>query len=328
MTKPLTTLAALQLVERGLIDLDEPVSKFVSALATRPILRGFAHGRPQLERSVGSITLRHLLAHTSGFAYDFCNSKLAEYLAVAEVPSVRTRRLASLEQPIVSEPGVCWEYGISTDWVGRIVEAISGADLRKYFKAHITMPLGMTDTDFIVDHASSRLVDAHRRATGATFEAIKPSQESGEFYGGGGGLYSTAPDYMKFLQCLLQGGRCGDRRVLSENLVREMFADQTGGLRAGRLASCDSSVLSEIDLASSAKDTFGFGLLINTEVGFSGRSPYSGGWAGLWNSFFWIDPASNLAVVVLMQLAPFGDRRVMEWLRWLERSLYRAYAAR
>src|SRR5690242_16707515 len=150
MTKAVTAVAAMQLVERGLLALDDPVPDIDPTLSAPQVLAGFdSAGVPKLRPARGQITLRHLLTHTAGFGYEIWNSDLVRFIAATGMPARATGKLAAIRLPLSFDPGTRWQYGINLDWVGRIVEAISGQPLDRYVQEHIFSPLGMADTGYV-----------------------------------------------------------------------------------------------------------------------------------------------------------------------------------
>ncbi|MGL4291636.1 MAG: serine hydrolase domain-containing protein [Phreatobacter sp.] len=229
MTKAITTVAIMQLVEQGRIDLDQPASRYVAAIGEARVLEGFDEaGVPKLRAPKRPVTVRQLLTHTAGYGYDFASSAIRQYLKATGTPSTTSGKKASLAIPLLFDPGETFAYGISTDWAGQIVEAISGQDLQAYFAEHILGPLGMNDTMFVLG------ADQHARR--ATVHAIKEDaslvatemvvHQQPEFFGGGGGLYSTAGDYLAFLTMLLNGGIGNGQRILKADTVAAMAVDQ------------------------------------------------------------------------------------------------------
>ena len=213
MTKAVTSVAAMQLVEAGKLELDQPIGRVLPELAAPQVLVGFdAAGKPRLRPARRPITLRHLLTHTAGFGYEMLNADLIRYIHRTDTPSTSTGRLASLRLPLLFDPGERWEYGISIDWVGRAVEAVSGTSLDRYFREHIFAPLGMADTGFaLAPEQMSRLAPVHqRRADGSLAPiAVDMPPQKPEFWAGGGGLYSTGGDYLRFVRMVLdQGAVC------------------------------------------------------------------------------------------------------------------------
>ncbi|MBI5281123.1 MAG: beta-lactamase family protein [Candidatus Solibacter usitatus] len=327
MTKPVTSVAALQLVERGLLDLDEPAANHLPALGSLALLRGFhpASGAPILEPARTPVTARHLLTHTSGFGYEFTSPALHRYSALTGQGAMRAVRKGELECPLLFEPGAEWLYGISTDWLGRLVEAVSGLSLADYFDAHILQPLGMIDTGFSLPSAKHpRVVVNHqRRPDGSLEPAPLPAPNVPWTYSGGGGLLSTASDYVRFMQMILRRGRRGHQQILRPESIDQMTSNQIGPLTAGRLQSTMPEFAMPADFHPGCGDNFGFGFLINPAAHSGGRSPGSLAWAGSANTYFWIDPSRGLCAVLLMQFSPFFDTQAVGLLRDFEQAVYR-----
>lgn len=330
MTKAVTSVAAMQLVEQGRIGLDEPVGRVVPGLAAPQVLEGFdAAGAPRLRPARRPITLRHLLTHTAGFAYDWDNSDLRRYIETTGTPPTASGRLAALNLPLVFDPGERWEYGINTDWVGRLVEAVGGEPLDRYFRDHITAPLGMSDTGFqLSSEQTRRLVGVHRRKADGTVEpfTVETPRER-EFWAGGGGLHASARDYLRFLQMLMQGGRLDGAAILRPQTVALMAENQIGPLPAGIIRSTMPERAHDFEPLPGIPCRFGLGFLINMEPGPNGRSAGSLAWAGIYNSYYWLDPKARVAGVILTQILPFADPRVLALLGAFERAVYDAVAA-
>jgi CubicO group peptidase (beta-lactamase class C family) len=327
MTKAVTSVAAMQLVEAGRLALDEPVGRVLPELATPYVLQGFdPSGKPRLRPAKRPITLLHLLTHTAGFGYEMLNSELIRYVAVTHTPSTSTGELASLRLPLLFDPGEGWQYGISIDWAGRAVEAAGGQRLDAYFRDHIFNPLGMTDSGFAPSSAeqSGRLVRVHRRRADGSLEPITldlPPQQP-EFLAGGGGLYSTGPDYLAFLRMLLGGGQLQGTRLLQPQTVREMGRNQVGDLAAGVMRSVMPERSNDFALFPDGSCRWGLAYMINPEPGPDGRSAGSLSWGGIFNSYYWIDPARRVAAVILTQILPFADARILALLGAFERGIY------
>lgn len=325
MTKAVTSVAAMQLVEAGRIGLDEPVGRFVPDLAAPQVLEGFdAAGAPCLRPARRPITLRALLTHTAGFGYFWANTDLQRYIETTNTPPFASGRLAALNLPLVRDPGEHWEYGINTDWVGRLVEAVSGMPLDAYIRDHITVPLGMTDTGFQLSAGQSRrLVGVHQRKPDGTIEplAIEAPAER-EFWAGGGGLHATGRDYLRFLQMLMAGGRLDGAGILRPETVAMMAANQIGPLAAGVIKSAMPALANDFDPLPGIACKFGLGFLINTMPGPDGRNAGSLAWAGIYNSYYWLDPVARVAGVILTQILPFADPRVLALLGAFERAVY------
>ena len=321
MTKAITTVAALQLVEQGKVDLDEPVARHLPQFEKIKVLEGFApDGNPSLRTATISPTLRHLLTHTSGLCYDTWDKQMFRY--TSKNPEPRT-----LPAPLMFEPGKRWQYGQGLDWTGRLVEAISGATLEQYFQQKIFHPLGMEDTSYIVPAAKFERVASNYQRTekdGFQQEDRKPPAAPKSF-NGGGGLYSTAADYVRFMQMILNNGTGpGNARILQPKTVDRMKVNQIGALTAGKMKSFKPNLSSDVDIQPGHTEKWGLGFLINTTRYAEGRSAGSLAWAGLYNTFYWIDPARNLCVVILMQFLPFVDREAVGLLSEFERAVYSA----
>lgn len=324
MTKAITSAAALQLVERGQLGLDEPVSRHLPELADVQVLEGFdASGKPRLRPARTQMTLKHLLTHTSGFCYDTWSEEMTQW-EKATGTALTATTVAPLV-PLVFEPGTRWQYGYSLDWTGKLVEAVSGRSLEEYFQQNILQPLGMPDTTFIFPEGKfDRLVTgASRQETGELGpnpRAIPPRPAA---FNGGGGLYSTAEDYVRFMQMILRRGAGADgARILRADTVARMSTNQIGTLTAGRLKTQRPAVSENVNLHPGAADRWGLGFLIN-EVGYpGGRSAGSLAWAGIFNTFYWIDPRRDLCAVIMMQYLPFVDDQAVGLLHDFEQAVY------
>jgi CubicO group peptidase (beta-lactamase class C family) len=324
MTKAVTSVAAMQLVEQGALGLDEPISERLPELAAVQVLEGFDDLGPRLRAPRRAITLRHLLTHTAGFSYEMWNPDIVRYQAQAGVPGIIECKNATLGLPLVFDPGDRWEYGINIDWVGQTVERLSGQSLEEYFQEHIFRPLGMVDSGFVVGPAQrERLAGMHFRQPDGSLVVIPfeiPQQP--EFFMGGGGLYSTGPDYLSFLRMLLGGGQLGQVRVLRPETVAEMGRNQIGDLTVGMLKSCAPTSSNDAEFFPGMVKKWGLGYMISTEAAPTGRSAGSLAWAGLGNTYYWIDPTRRVTGVILTQILPFADAKVLELFGQFERAIY------
>jgi len=323
MTKAITSAAAMQLVEQGKITLDEPVARVLPQLRSMQVLSGFdAAGKPVLRPAKNQITLRHLLTHTSGFAYPQWHAGMFKY--AQQVGGLPPGVVAPLV-PLAFEPGTSWQYGYSADWTGRVVEAISGQTLEHYFQKNIFEPLGMKDTSYIFDNEKfDRLVGRYQRTPDGKFEAVarvRPMPPAD--FNGGGGLYSTAPDYIRFVQMILRRGLVNVKtEILKGRTVDLMMENSIGGLTAGKLKTFQPNLSSDVDTAPGGRDTWGLGFLINPERHPGGRQPGSLAWAGIFNTYFWIDPSRGIGGVIMMQYLPFYDVEAVGLLNDFERAVY------
>jgi CubicO group peptidase (beta-lactamase class C family) len=328
MTKAVTSVAAMQLVEQGKLALDAPVPDIDPALSAPRVLGGFdAQGQPRLRPAQRAITLKHLLTHTAGFSYEAWNEKMARYVPLTGMPAHSSGKVAGLRMPLVHDPGQRWEYGINTDWVGRIVEAISGQPLDVYFREKIFGPLGMKDATFAPsDEQRARQARAHQREADGTLTPHPPEPPAGkpEFWAGGGGLFMTAPDYTTFLQALLLGGTLKGARVLRPETVALMARNHTADLPCGVMATQQPLRTNPVDFFPGARLRWGLGYMLNLDPGPNGRSAGTVSWGGLLNSYYWIDPVKRITGAIFTQILPFADPRVLAVYGAFERAVYEA----
>ena len=325
MTKAITTAAGMQLVEQGKLSLDEPIGKLLPDLASPQVLEGFdASGEPKLRPAKGQITLRQLMTHTAGFAYDMWNGDMVKYLEKTGTPGIITCQNAALKTPICSDPGTRWEYGTNIDFVGKAVEAVSGTKLDTYLRDNLFAPLGMNDTGFkISDSMRKRLVGMHARGEDGSLAPMPfEMEQTPEFHMGGGGLYGTAADYIKFTQMVLNKGKANGNQVLKPETVALMGQNNIGAIEVGKLPTALPAYTNDVDLFPGMVKKWGLSFLINTAKTPEGRSAGGLFWAGLANTYFWIDPVSDVSGVILMQLLPFADAKCLEAFAGLERGVY------
>ena len=268
--------------------------------------------------------MRQLLTHTAGFAYAVWDGELGRYIKVSGTPPGNTGKLASLRLPLVFDPGDRWEYGINLDWVGRTVEAVSGLPLEVYFRHHIFGPLGMADTDYVISAVQrSRLVSVHQRKEDGSLDPIVPPDPPWrEFWSGGGGLYSTGRDYLVFLQMLMHEGRFNGAQVLRPQTVAMMGQNQIGDIKAGILKTTNPEVSNDVDFFPGMTCKWGLGYMINSQPGPNGRSAGSVTWAGVYNTYYWLDPRKRVAGVFLTQVLPFADDKAVALYGAFERGIY------
>ena len=327
MTKAITAAAAMQLVERGKLDLERPAGETVPALASAKVLEGFdAAGKPRLRPAKRPITLRHLLTHTAGFAYEIWESSIAQYQQATGTPGITTCANAALTTPLLFDPGDRWDYGINIDWVGKMVEATSGQKLDRYFQEHIFGPLGMNDTAFKIGPAQrARLAKIHQRDDkGALAPVDLEIPQDPEFHRGGGGLYGTAGDYLTFALMMMQGGSLKGAQVLRPETTALMAQNHIGPLEIGVLKTAIPSLSNDVELFPGMSKKWGLSFLINTQQASTGRSAGSLAWAGLANTYFWIDRTKRVAGVFLSQVLPFYDHTAIDLFGKFETEVYRA----
>lgn len=326
MTKAIASVASMQLVEQGKLSLDEPLGDKIPQLANRQVFEGFdANGSPKLRPATRPVTLKHLLTHTSGYCYEIWNADFGKFIQQSSIPSFNDGGDGFLDSPLVFDPGERWEYGISTDWVGRIVERLSGQNLADHCREHIFQPLGMTDTGFsATPQQQPRLVNVCQRQDDGSYKQTEFQLSFDErFYSGGAGLYGTAGDYMAFVQMLLNGGTYNGAQVLKPETVALMGENHIGELNVGVAKSAVPFLSNDIEFFPGTEKKWGLGFLINPQPLATGRSAGSLSWAGIFNSYYWIDPTKKVTGVIMMQILPFFDAKALQTLERFETEVYR-----
>ncbi|MCM5571422.1 beta-lactamase family protein [Burkholderiaceae bacterium FT117] len=332
MTKAITGAAVMQAVERGLLDLDAPAGSVAPEIDTIGVLDGFdPEGTPRFRPPKRPVTLRDLLTHTSGFSYERWSDDVWRCHQALGIPANSTCKLATLRSPLMFDPGERWEYGIGIDWAGRLLEIASGRKLGDWMRDEILAPLGMDDTAFrIGDAMRARLAKMHQRdATGAIapLPDFEIPQEP-EFEMGGGGLYSTAADYARFLRMILNRGELDGRRVLRAETVAQMSTDQIPSLEVQPLLTRVPSLSNDAEFFPGLSKGWGLSFMINRAQAPTGRPAGSLAWAGLSNCYYWIDPANGIAGVFVSQLLPFADRLALPRFLAFEKAVYDAMRGR
>jgi methyl acetate hydrolase len=324
MTKAITSAAAMQLVEQGKLALDHQISDVLPELSAPQVLEGFdPSGEPRFRPAKRPITLRHLLTHTAGLVYDIWNAEMTRYMETKAIPGIISCQNAALSLPLVFDPGDKWDYGINIDWVGKAVERVSGQVLGDYFAEHLFEPIGMKDTGFkLTQQRRTRLAGMHARGPDGTLAPIEfEVPQEPEFQMGGGGLYGTASDYLAFERVFLNEGRANGRSVLKPETVRLMAANAIGDLNVQPLKTVAPNLSNDAEFFPGMVKKWGLGFMISTEAVPGGRSAGSLAWAGLGNTYFWIDPDRGIAGVILMQLLPFADPKALTLLEQFEREV-------
>lgn len=320
MTKPLTSIAVMMLVDEGRVGLDDDVARYVPELARPQVLTAYdeAAGTFETAPADGPITIRQLLTHTSGIAYAFSNPALAFYQKVTGVGD-------PLKQPLVHHPGARWTYGASTRVLGLVVEQVSGQRIDRFLEARIHGPLGMVDTSFEVPRAKyPRVATTRQRTEDGAFSETQNPETLPATVQGDGGLYSTAADYGRFLQMLLGDGQAAETRLLGPGLVAQIASPHTGPVLVETQPSTNPALSRPFPVGAGA-DAWGLGFQITAaaSTGPGRRSPGSYAWAGIFNTHFWVDPARGIGVVFLTQVLPFYDERVMQAMEGFEELVYR-----
>ena len=320
MTKAITGVACMQLVEQG---------KLLPQLEQPMVLEGFdASGAPKLRPAKRAITLRHLLTHTAGFTYSIWSEPMAQFEKVTGTPFIGECKNATFNAPLMFDPGDRWEYGINIDWVGKAVEAVSGQSLEVYFKEKIFAPLGMTDTGFLISSSQKARVAPmfSRQGDGSLKPMDFEMPQRPEFFMGGGALFSTPRNYIAFLQMLLHEGTFNGAQVLKPETVALMRQNHIGDLNVVTLKTVQPETSKDANLFPGMPQKWGLSFDINTEQGPAGRSAGSLAWAGLFNTYFWVDPNKRVTGTILTQLLPFADDQVLKLFAKFESGLYAAIA--
>jgi methyl acetate hydrolase len=326
MTKAITGTAAMQLVERGKLNLDKPASDVAPEVGAAQVLEGFdAAGKPRLRAPKRPVTLRHLLTHTSGYSYEIWQPSIAKFQEATGTPGITTCTNAALRTPLLFDPGDKWDYGIGIDWAGKMVEAASGQKLDRYFQDHIFGPLGMKDTSFkLSDSQRARLSAVHGRGPDGALAPIEFGlPQDPEFLMGGGGLYGTAGDYLRFCRMILNDGTLDGAQVLQKSTVAQMAQNHIGALEVAALKTAAPPLSNDVELFPGMSTKWGLTFVINTQPLPTGRAAGSLAWAGLANTYFWIDRSKRVCGVFASQLLPFYDDTAIDLLKTFETEVYR-----
>ena len=317
MTKPVTSVAIMMLVDDGKLKLDDEVAKYLPKYKNPVVISRFNDADATFDSRPATrpITIRHLLTHTSGIGYGFSSPTLTKIM--------QKTMQSELDLPLLFEPGESWAYGASTRVLGQVVEAISGQKLDAFLDSRILQPLGMRDTSYLVPTPKySRVVAVNARGSDGRFverpmPATLPASVAGD-----GGLYGTAGDYGLFLRMLLNDGKLGNTRILSEKSARTMFENHMGKVVVQPQESANQALSRNFPLGA-GKDRWGLGFQLAAEKQANRRSPGSGTWAGIFNTHFFIDRDRDVGVIVMMQTLPFYDEASMRVYAGVEDALYR-----
>ncbi len=323
MTKMVTATAALQLIERGELDLDAPVDSYLPEFASVQVLDGFEGDSPIVRAPKTTATVRNLVTHTTGLGYDFWNANIDRWQQVTGTANLLAGTREMLTAPMTFDPGTRYQYGINYDWLGLVVQAVSGQPLDEYFAQHITGPLGMTNTTArMTAEQRANSTPVHVRGEDGAWIATDidwPQQPA--FWGGGHFLYSTPQDFLAFQRMLLGGGALGDVRILRAETVEQAFTNQIGELDfPPEIPTALPALSCDVNLGPNLK--WGYGLLLNEAQHPGMRAVGSGSWAGLFNTHFWVDPASRVTGAIYAQTLPFADPPALQLYVDFEQALY------
>ncbi len=326
MTKAVTAAAVMQQVERGALSLDTPAGEICPHLQNPQVLEGFdARGKPRLRPAKGTITLRNLLTHTSGFSYEIWNPDAARELEQRGANNVLSGTQAALDRPLLFDPGQRWDYGPGVDWAGRMVEEVTGERLGDYMRKNIFDPLGMKDAAFRLNAGQmDRLAGVHSRAPDGAIAAFPLFlDQAADLDMGGHALYGAVPDYLKFLRMMLGGGSLEGSRILEHQTVATMSENQIGDLLVTDMPA-SPPLSNAVPTDPSVPCNWGLSFMINTRDTPQGRSRGSLSWAGLANSYYWIDPVKRVTGVIQTQILPFFDPMVVPLFMAMETAVYQA----
>jgi len=316
MTKPITSVAIMMLVDEGRLSLDDDVAKYLPQWKDRPVIATFneADASYTTRPARRPITIRHLLTHTSGIGYGFSSPTLQKIME-------KTKQ-TELDLPLLFDPGEDWAYGASTRVLGHVVEAVSGQKIDAFLESRILSPLGMRDTSYLVPpDRHARVVAVNRRGSDGKFVEQPVPAKIPATVQGDGGLYGTAGDYGLFLRMLLNRGTLNGKRILSEKSARTMFEPHTGSVVVKEQRSTNQGLSRNFPLGA-GRDKWGLGFQLAADRQPNRRSPGSGTWAGIFNTHFFVDPSRDIGVVVMMQTLPFYDEASMKLYAGVEEAVY------
>jgi methyl acetate hydrolase len=324
MTKAVATTGALQLVEQDRLSLDQTVESVLPEFGELQVLEGFDGDRPVLRPPAGKATIRQLMTHTAGLGYFFINERLFEYGPRTGLPNPLEGQKVSLTAPLIADPATIWEYGVNVDWLGLVLERLTGQTLGAYLAEHVYGPLGMTDSTFHPsDEQRARLLPVRMRAADGT---LKPTAldlpPEPEWDSGGHGSYGTARDYARFMRAWLNGGELDGQRILEPSTVTMAFEDQIEGIPLPELThSCVPELSNDVP-ALPVRQGFGLGFHLVQEDVPGMRSAGTGDWSGIFNTYYWIDRAAGVGAVIMTQVLPFYDTKVLETVLGFELGVY------
>jgi CubicO group peptidase (beta-lactamase class C family) len=306
MTKMVCTAAALQQVERGELEMEAPVDTYCPEFADVRVLEGFDGDHPKLRPAGSRATVRQLMTHTTGLGYWFWNADLVKYEKVTGIPNVVPGSAEAFKAPMVADPGTQFVYGINTDWLGKVVEAAAGKTLDVVIKEGITGRLGMGDTMFRLDAARlDNCVTVHVKGEdGSWTSAGELLNQEPDWWAGGHGLYSTPRDFIRFERALLRGGELDGERILTQETVDAAFRNQIGDLDfPAEIPTADPAITDTLRVGPGFK--WGYGLLLNTQDIPGRRRAWTGAWAGLFNTHFFVDRTTGVCASIYTNSLPF-----------------------
>ena len=324
MTKAITSACIYQLIEKDIFSLDTYLKEFFPEISDKKIINGFdKEGAPVFSEPEFDITIGHLITHTSGFAYEIWNENISKLVESGDLQTAFAGNDEFLKAPLVFNPGTSWEYGIGIDWLGVLIEKVTECSLQDYMKTHIFDPLNMTNTSYDLPSSEhSRVVKAYSRNGDDYQEMPFEIPEKSSFYSGGGNLISNARDYSNFLKIFLNKGMGNGKNILSEDSVNFMLESLDRNIKMTKMSTQAPILSNDVDFFPTNEKSWSPGFMINHDDVVSGRPAKSAGWAGLFNSFFWIDRKNEIAALILMQMLPFSEKGCFDTLQAFEASIY------
>lgn len=320
-TKAVGSLAAMIMIDRGKMSMDTPVADVLPDWNRLRVLDGWDGDTPLMRAPRTTATMRHLATHRSGLEYEFWCSETARYLEATGHPGILSGTKASLSYPLMYDPGERWGYGPSIDWLGQAVEALDGRRVDRFCREEIFDPLAMDDTLFEPDALADRLATVQARGEDGNFGPFELAPPpSPEVYGMGHCLYSTAPDYVKFLRMILNGGELNGNRILSQGAFAAMLENQMEGKLFERMVTAAPQVTADVVLPEGTTHSFA---AVRSEADVPGRRK-SGtqSWAGVCNTHYWVDRSSDVAGVIFTQSLPFVEEPYMRTYKAFETAVY------
>ncbi len=312
-TKALTGTVAMQLIEEGRLNLDDDASRYVPEIDELQVLDGFdASGQPRLRAPKRKVKVNDLMLHTSGLCYEFFSGDDLKFRGAKNIPTVVSSSFDSIRTVLLHDPGAAWTYGVNIDWLGRIVEKLRDKRLGEVMRERLFDPLGMDEIGFrMTDAMKARRAVIHDRAADGKLTAVPdlvlPDPPPMDM--GGHGLYATVGEYMKFIRMILNDGAGSNGRVLKAETVAAMSRDglQAMGLSVGGWSTSIPSLSNTGEFFPGLDKGWGYTFMTNRERAPSGRSPGSLMWAGLANTYFWIDRTAGIGGYWASQILPFQD---------------------
>ena len=325
MTKAIATTAALQLVEQGHLGLDATVDSILPEFGELQLLEGFDGDRPCLRAPASKATVRQLMTHTAGLGYFFVSEKLLRWHTVTGEPPPLTGLKKSLRAPMVNEPGTAWEYGLNTDWLGLVVEKLSGQTLGNYLRQHVWGPLGMGDSTFTpsAEQRSRLLRVMQRQQDGTLVPSPHDLPPTSEWDAAGHGSYGTVQDYGRFMQAWLADGGA----VLKPATVEMALRNHLGPIKLPELMKSAMPELSNDVPSLPVPQGWGLGFHLTLADLPGMRSAGTADWAGVFNCYYWIDRARGVGAAFMTQVLPFFDMPIIETLMGFEAAVYQQVGA-